>query len=247
MTQHRFFLSERLGIQLDSTVAYGPFHGLRLEAAPWWSGADRGAMLLGLYEPQVLRVLESLAERYSLFVDIGAADGYYGVGMAYSGLCARSVCFESDERGQEAIKDLAIANGVPSRVTVRGQATSQFLNEIGNDKWKADRGALFLIDIEGGEYELLTDEVLRTLAYSSVIVELHEASMESTGLNSRLIERARQHFNVEILQGGPKDPASIAELRGWNDDDRWILCSESRQFAMSWLLLTPTRDRTVTG
>ena len=46
-----------------------------------WSQADLGSILLGIYEKEVLDELEIISKHKSIFCDIGAADGIYGVGL----------------------------------------------------------------------------------------------------------------------------------------------------------------------
>jgi len=79
LVQHRYMLSDRLAAQMSYTVAHGPFRGLKLSQERWWSAADRGSMLLGIYEGEVLAAIGSLARGRTTLVDIGAADGYYAV------------------------------------------------------------------------------------------------------------------------------------------------------------------------
>lgn len=59
--------------------------------------------LLGIYEPELNRCVESLrAAKPSLIVDIGAAEGYYAIGLALRNLQARLVAFETLREGREA-------------------------------------------------------------------------------------------------------------------------------------------------
>ena len=62
-------------------VAYGLFGGLRLQQASiWWGAHDVGAQVLGIYEKEVADLISDLGPRTS-FISIGAADGYYAIGM----------------------------------------------------------------------------------------------------------------------------------------------------------------------
>lgn len=242
LTQHRFLLGDRLARQLSDTVRYGPFAGLRLMEGSWWSGADRGGMLLGFYESEVLSELASLSSRYSTFVDIGAADGYYAVGMVRSGFCKFSICFETSPGGQQAIRELADANHVGDSVQVLGHADGDFVQSLKSLGFSQHEGALFLMDIEGGEYDLLTQDVLSVLANSCVIVELHSQDDGSNTNNRSLVGRAKEFFECSIISQGSRNPNTFPELASWDDDDRWLLCSESRPYLMSWLVLRPRED-----
>jgi hypothetical protein len=235
-------LSEKLAGQLDDTVAHGPFRGLKLHKSSFWSGADRGSMLLGMYEQEVLLALETLSNSFDTFVDVGAADGYYAVGAITSGQFLQSICFESDPRGQQAIRSLGQLNGVESHVQIFGHAASDFLQQLASSKFNENAGAVVLLDIEGGEYSLLTDDLLGYLRNSALIIELHSSDVSLGSPNDELLKRGRQYFDYYFAISGARDPNLFPELAKWTDDDRWLLCSESRMFPMKWLILTPRTE-----
>jgi hypothetical protein len=242
LTQHRYGLSERLCEYFDYRVAYGPFAGLQLDPQSWWSAADRGGMILGCYEAQVLRVLQSLCVGARSMVDVGAADGYYAVGAVKAGMVPLAFCFEMSPAGQAVIRSNAAANGVADKIAVAGIADAEFLDWIPEDYWNEDDASVFLVDIEGAEFDLLTSNVLERLRKSRIIVELHEAKGVSPSEVDALIERAAPHFQCDVITSGPRDPGAIQELAAWSDDDRWLLMSESRSYDMRWLVMTPTSE-----
>lgn len=63
------------------------------------AGADRVGMLLGLYEAEVLEAVMALPARYRLFIDLGAADGYYGVGLVFNGRFEKILVFRDRSEG----------------------------------------------------------------------------------------------------------------------------------------------------
>jgi hypothetical protein len=80
---------ERISIEvfdlLGGEVRYGPFKGLKLDKETWWGKLDLGSQCLGLYEKELLQQIEAITEnKYQTFIDIGAADGYYAIGMLKS-------------------------------------------------------------------------------------------------------------------------------------------------------------------
>lgn len=239
LTQHRYALSERLCRHFDYRVAYGPFVGLQFDSQSSWSASDRAGMILGCYEANVLRELARLCNGARPMVDIGAADGYYAVGAVYAGLTPRAFCFEMTDAGREVIRANAERNDVADRVEVTGLAGVDFLDHIPSEYWSEDRSAVFLMDIEGGEFDLLTNEVLRRMRHSYAVIELHEAPDLVPSKIDALVARAGEIFDLSVVKTGPRDPAEIPELELMSDDDRWLLMSESRPYAMSWLILEP--------
>jgi len=193
-----------------------------------------------MYEQEVLQELTKLSRGYDTFIDVGAADGYYAVGTLLSEQFHSCICFETDFRGQEAIRSLAELNKVYKRIDIFGQANSGFLSLLSSTGFDLKRGGVFLFDIEGAEYSLLKDNVLQTLRTSSMIIELHDSSDDPGSNNAQLIDRAGRYFDHHVITCGARDPNSFPELADWTDDDRWLLCSESRAGLMKWLVLTPT-------
>lgn len=168
---------------------------------------------------------------------MGAADGYYAVGMVRSGLCPKATCFEMTVQDREVISSNAQLNGVDRRITIRATAHEDFLDEIPSDCWSDERPAVFLFDTEGAEFDLLTDDMLTRLSSSRGIVELH-APLEDARVMA-LIDRAKRHFTIDLMRMGERDPSALPMLSEWPDDDRWLLCSESRPHVMHWMVFTP--------
>lgn len=239
LVQHRYALSQQLARELDFTIRYGPFAGTRLPSDGRWSGADLGSMLLGMYEFEILEVLVPLAIRCDVFVDVGAADGYYAVGSVHAGLFREAVCFEMDFSGRQVIRDHARRNGVEERISIHGEADAGFLDLLETTHEIDLSRALFLFDIEGGEFELLNESHLERIARSHVIVEMHAFSEDEARKAHTLSERLESHFDVEYITQGARDPNIFPELTEWCDDDRWLLCSESRAKKMTWAVCRP--------
>ena len=237
--QHRYLLSQRLASSLNMTVAYGPFVGQELCPESSWSAADRGSMLLGLYESEVLDALVQLASGRSTLVDVGAADGYYAVGAVKSGLFSNAVCFEMTQAGRDVISINARRNHVEGQITVLGMAGADFVDQIPNSAWSGASDAVFLFDIEGAEFDLLTPAVFEALRSSCLIVEIHEPMQMGGGRAEQLRRDGSTHFEIHEVMTGVRNLSGFPELASWSDDDRWILCSESRGYLMRWWIFTP--------
>lgn len=168
-------------------------------------------------------------------MNVGAGDGYYAVGCLRAGFAATSVAFEATAEGRQHLAEVAQLNGVADRLEIRGTCTADELLSL-----DAGPSTLLLMDIEGGEFEVLTADVLEHLRHAHVIIELHEWRADSaTGLARILADAERLGFAVDWLRTGARDPGSLAELRDASDDDRWSVCSEGRPEPMRWLCLTP--------
>ena len=239
LVQHRYSLGRKLSSDFDHTIRYGPFRGTRLIPDSRWSAADRGSMLLGLYEQEVLEQLQRLSKGRRVLVDVGAADGYYAVGALRSGLFEHVVCFEIDPDGRRIISEQARGNGVSRSVTILGEATKHFFDEAKKAYDFDTPEAVILMDIEGGEFSALSEAVLQQVSGASLIVEIHDFGNAEALDADKLLSRLSEYFRVSVISQSERNPNGFSELAHWSDDDRWLLCSESRRSRMRWFVCEP--------
>jgi hypothetical protein len=119
-------LSNKIDELLASTVKYGPFAGLRLTPSHSWHPSNRGNMLLGLYEKEVVISIVSSSHQKDYFINIGAADGYFCLGVLAAKLFKHSYCFESTSKGQEIILANARLNNLTNQISLFGKAEKIF-------------------------------------------------------------------------------------------------------------------------
>lgn len=229
-------LSERIRLHYANTIAYGPFKGLKLVEDAHWGSADLGGMILGLYEQEVLHELSGPGGQRRTFIDLGAADGYYGLGVLVGGLFEKSYCFEITEKGRAVIARNATLNGLQDRVTILGEAKPDFHTQVAPEDL-AD--ALLLVDIEGAEFDIINAETFKAFAKSTVIIEIHEWYPDIQQRLERLLHHAAATHTARRFSTGARDLSQFPELKGINDNERWLLCSEGRPYLMSWYRFDP--------
>ena len=151
-------------------VAHGPFSGFRMQQTQYWSHYDATAKLFGLYEKEVADRLVALSASHDTFIDIGAADGYFGVAAVCCGHFRQSVCFEISPTGRQSIRHAAELNGVADRVDIRGEADAAELKNVID---RCPGPAAVLIDIEGAEFASIqpADSTALEQTYQSANVE----------------------------------------------------------------------------
>ncbi len=221
----------------DSTVAYGPFKGLKLTQNAWWGNSDRSSVLLGLYEQEVLTSLLNVPKTHRTFIDLGAADGYYGIGVLVSKHFNQSYCFEISKKGQAVIAKNAELNSVTSQLSIHGKAEKDFLKNIPANQLNT---SVLLIDIEGGEFDLLDANLFKALNGSIIFIELHPWMVENgEDKLTKLKSEASTYFNITELTTTSRDLSVFPELHNFNDTDRWLICSENRKQLMTWYRLDP--------
>lgn len=236
---YRRRLSREIFAKCNGIVRYGPFAGMRWLDNPRWGRSEQGVMMLGLYEQEVLAHLAEAPARFRVFVDVGAADGYYAVGLLHSGKVDRSVAFEAIPACRSAIARLAAENGVGDRITILGTASERFIDDLTAQNIRSPE-TMFLIDIEGAEFTVLTEELFAFLKSSLIIVETHaHIYANPQGEMEGLIRRASTTHRVTTWLPGARNPWDIKELEDHPEIDRWILCSEGRWEVQQWLRFDP--------
>lgn len=172
-------------------VVAGPFRGMQLELSPL-SQRHHIAYLLGSQELELRDPIERIvAKRYRKILNIGAADGYYTVGLAARSPCSQVVAFEALPELHPVVSRSARANGVADRVTVLGTCD---IDELRHHLADAAKPRLIFMDIEGGEIELLDPGAAPELAFCDILVETHDAFVP--GCTDTLIERFKSSHEI---------------------------------------------------
>ena len=221
---------------LYNEIKYGIFKGVKMHRNVWWGRYDVISKMFGSYEDHLLSFLKEYSHGYKVFIDIGAADGYYSTGLVFSGIFDEAVCFEVSSKGREVINLNSRLNNVHEKVQVLAEA-----NYISLKKLMSEIGAgVLLVDIEGGEFDLLDIPVLELLKDSALIVELHDFYLQDgITLKRDLISRCEVYFHVKFIKRHETSVYNFAELDCLTDDERGLVFSEGRPRAMEWLVLTP--------
>lgn len=87
--------------------------------------------------------------RWDVFIDIGAADGYYAIGLLMSKRVKRAICFELTAEGQDTIKVNWNLNDKPGNIEIYGDVLTDFEKSVGGIDFNK---VTVLVDIEGAEF-----------------------------------------------------------------------------------------------
>jgi hypothetical protein len=214
-------------------VLSGPFAGMT------YIGAARGSSLvtklLGTYEMELHPVFGSLpAWQPDAVIDIGAAEGYYAVGLARLLPAAKVIPFDIDPFAVHLMRKLARANGVEQRLDVRAACTPATLEATA----AAFARPLVISDCEGYEDVVLDPAAAPSLRKAMVIVELHE--FVAPGVSDRIRARFEPTHDIEIIHTRPRTAADIpAEARSLPHEITPDDLNEYRPGPMTWFAMRP--------
>ena len=220
----------------DCRVRSGPFAGMRYVADS--VGSAYVPKLLGIYESELSLQVESICRRRpTLIIDIGAAEGYYAIGLAIRNPQARVIAFEMESQGQAALREMAALNGVADRVEIRGKCEPQDLAAALGDT----PSPIIVCDVEGYEQHLLDLTSAPALARAAILLELHDFIVP--GITGQLRERFNGTHRIEHIWQQPRS----REQFPWRTLGTTLLpksyldwsVSEWRPVRMAWLWMEP--------
>jgi len=220
-------------------VRAGVFKGLKYPRDSF--GSCLIPKLLGIYERELYPAIEqACASKPELIVDIGAAEGFYAVGLARRNPQARVVAYEMEEKGRQILKETIQLNGREAAVEIRGKCELADLRQL----MSGNQRTLVICDCEGYEQVLLDLAQVPGLARARILVETHD--FVTAGLTEDLMARFARTHNVERIWQTDRSPSeypfrslylSMLPAGYW----RWAV-SEWRPVRMCWLWMTPRAE-----
>lgn len=211
-------------------VQSGPFAGMVLGESISWGTGNIAPKLLGVYEQELHPAIEKAISRQpDRAVNVGAAEGYYGVGLARRLPEAMVLTFDTDATSREVCIRAAQLNGVGIVTCIEPFSDFYLLNNTRN---------LIVMDVEGAEVELLGNQLgghmmSERLRSCDMIIECHD--FITPNATDTLIERFKGTHDIETIFEGPRDPNVIPLLQPMCSLDRWLAIAEHRPCRMNWL------------
>jgi hypothetical protein len=216
-------------------VIAGPFKDLTY--APGWNvGNALYAKYCGIYERELHSIwCELFEEQFSTIIDVGSAEGYYVVGCARVFPQAQVIGFEVTEKDRNALEKLAELNGVRDRVQTAGWCDENTLIETLN----LCRGkTLLIIDIEGGEIDLLTERSLAFLKDCVLIVETHD--LKRPGCTDHVANLFSKTHNIRVIEAVKRSEADLTiALPPLLQRTIMAMVGDLRPLPQQWLVMTP--------
>lgn len=214
-------------------VLSGPFKGLRYPS-PHASGSAIWPKLLGTYESELHPTLWSLADcSFDKIVDVGAAEGYYAVGLARLFDGCPVFAFDINSDAQQQSRKIAKINDVSQTVTVCGECDSKILSEL-----VSGQRCFVICDCEGFEKTLFDDFTAQALCRSDLIIEVHD--FVDSEISAHLKRVFKTTHDVEVVDAVSEDFKARNYCLGFCiETDYWLrrtLLSEGRPSGMKWFV-----------
>jgi hypothetical protein len=223
-------LAHRLPGLRRGTVLSGPFSGMQFGSGS--SISEILPKLIGSYECELHEAIENLIRwQFTTIINIGAADGYYAVGMAVRCPRAQIIAYELNEKKRNECMDVARINRVDDRITILGRCDAESLNAFNLDD------ILIIVDCEGEEVDILNERMVPKLLKTWLLIELHDALRP--GCSRSLWLRFGNDHNLDFISTLPRNPARFPVLNGLRPRQKALALDENRLGVQEWLLISP--------
>lgn len=201
-------------------------------------GSEYYPKILGTYEKELIPVFEDLLRKpFETFIDIGAAEGYYAVGMALK-TDWNIIAFEADPT--TPLPELAELNQLESRIDLRIACDLGDLQDCLVEFPKA----LLLVDVETAEFSLLDPRFIPELRTTTIIVEVHDCFLH--GIGERLKNRFASTHTIERIDAQKRTPEDFPLIFPKLPFDPRLYTlkylDEARPNGMYWLILNPSSN-----
>jgi hypothetical protein len=220
---------------MPTRVLSGPFRGMAYQ--PFACGSAWLPKILGTYELELHPTIAGLAGApCDALVDVGAAEGYYAVGLARLLDAPRAFCFDTDPLAPRLMARIAELNGVGPRLQAGGMCRPADLEAI----LSAAAHPLVVSDCEGGELPLLDPQAAPALARARLLVEVHDYD-GADDIGSALRRRFEATHDIEAIPVAPRTPADFPEgvAPELSPDEKVAAMHEWRCNVPGWLVFRP--------
>ena len=197
------------------------------------------AMLLGTWELELRETLqEILSINPSGVICIGAAEGYYAIGMAIKFPHINVLAYEDQSKYRHFLSNLAKDNEVKNLVS-RGKCMP---SDIQTSIRESGERALIICGVEGFEEKLLDPSKSHELEKAFILVEVHEMYVHAC--EEMLVGRFQDTHRIKTICGRDRlisdFPRKLSFLKLLSTKTALLnLMNEGRPFPMNWLWMVP--------
>ena len=237
--KRKFFLQKKIINMSKSKVIDGHYKDLYLNSNNFRGGYDLSSKLLGCYELEVQEKLIELSKKYQLknLVNFGSAEGFHILGLLKHKYFDVGFIFETNKKLVESFEENRKKNNLKNDIKVFNEnAKLDSLNSYLSEKDLKE--TLFLVDIEGSEYQMFTNENINKFKNSIFIIEDHPFYKKKDE-NLIFYKKINNFFKISYIYSSNRNPFKFKELEDFNDDDKWLMMSECRPKSMRWIVLEP--------
>jgi hypothetical protein len=222
-------------------IISGTYKSVFINSTTKFSG-DLPSKLLGIYEEQVQEKIKEISKKKNLtyLINFGASDGYHIISLIKKKIFKKGIAFEIDTQIKKRLINNIKLNNISSKISVLGKASFQDIDKFIN--FKDLKKSLFLVDIEGEEFNLFNKKNLNYFKNSYLIIENHQTLIkDKKNLIKKFFALMKNNYRIEKIYHTYKNPFTIKAIKNFDEDDKWLTMSECRSTNQDWLFCIPKK------
>lgn len=219
-------------------VKFGIFKGLKY-ASMEATGSSFGLKIVGIYEEELKPVFNKILDiPYECVWDVGAAEGYYAIGLAVLKPNIYVKAYDVDPYARKLLDKMRRENNVAGRVDIYTLCSK---DTIVNGDFR--KKTLLILDCEGYERELLSNETAQYLEEVDILVEVHDNLDEGQNeIGNQILSAFSHTHNIEVINSiGTAEKVTRHRTKSWSkifsNEDMLYFMSE-RDCEMAWFWMT---------
>ena len=219
---------------LYGRILEGPFAGMKYPSLS--VGSCYWPKVFGVYEKDLIELVQSFSRHsYDLVVNVGAAEGYYAIGIKRMMPNTRLLAYEATEKGRKVLAKVAKRNSCT--IEIQGECSYQDLEPIVTKK-----NCLLIMDVEGFEAELLVKNPIDIYENSSILVEVHDQFVADVG--KQIAQKFQDTHEIKTIifnQVQEADSFIFKGLQRINKSRAKALLFDARDQNCYWYWMTPKK------
>lgn len=190
--------------------------------------------LMGIYEKQLHKPINELKKNnYETVINIGAAEGYYAIGMALYFPKSKVVAIDQNIDALNFLKEMSITNKTQDRVKIINGDAKIFLEKI-----DPNQSYLVVCDCEGCEYDIFSEKNIENLKRSDLIIEMHYSEEYSKFIKQKnsFLEKFKKYHDHEIVKHEDTRLEDLKDLENITIKHAKKLANEVRAKNAEWII-----------
>lgn len=227
-------------------VQSGPFRGMRYPSFTA-TGSSLYPKLIGSYEREIHNFIQKiLVKKYDFIFDVGCAEGYYAIGLAYKlkniGRSTKIMAFDTNKEAQRMCRDMCETNDVEDIVEIQAWCTPKYL-----ESFDFGKKSLIIADCEGFERELFNKKNAQNLKNVDMLVEIHDWCQDEIMTLDYLKDLFEGTHKIELIYGIDDYEKAYTynypETATFPISERFLIFQEGRRRLGEWLFLEAIQSR----
>ena len=225
--------------EYGDVVLRGPFHGMKYPSADAHWVSCRFEKIIGCYEVELypsIRRMQEAQRHYTDIINVGAAEGFFSVGLGLIFPSAKLVAYESEPEKTQVMRDLAALNGVADQLVIEGFCDPEALAAL-----PVGERPLLICDVDGYETELMDPEAVPWLATADIVLELHDCL--KPGITELMRSRFEKTHKLDMITSTGVAYEEFPVLRQLSFPEIHAMTNSDRAAMQDWFVMEPLADK----